>query len=109
MEGKVRMPTARAKGTVSFMSPITSWQVWTPRVKVPVAKQRMPHRCVEAPIRVGRGHREYSLPPPPVSGAAAPGQPVVRAPPGQSHTVDTHRQAPGLAAAQSLEFVLSPG
>lgn len=109
MEGKVRMPTARAKGTVSFMSPITSRQVWTPRGKVPVAKQRMPHRCVEAPIRVGRGHREYLLPPLPVSGAAAPGQPVVRAPPGQSHTVDTRRQAPGLAAAQSLEFVLSPG
>lgn len=109
MEGKVRMPTARAKGTVSFMSPITSRQVWTPRGKVPVAKQRMPHRCVEAPIRVGRGHREYLLPPLPVSGAAAPGQPVVRAPPGQSHTVDTHRLAPGLAAAQSLEFVLSPG
>ena len=61
MEGKVRMPTARAKGTVSFMSPITSWQVWTPRVKVPVAKQRMPHRCVEAPIRVGRGHRVLGM------------------------------------------------
>ena len=69
--------------------------------------QRMPHRGLETPIRVRRGHREYSLPPPPVSGAVAPGQPVVRAPPGQ--TVDTHRQAPGLAAAQSLELVLSPG
>ena len=35
MEGKVKMPTARAKGTVSFMSPITSQQVRTPRGKVP--------------------------------------------------------------------------